>query len=462
MGINIKIGAVSKLINSTTSGSTTDQTTRSGVANYYTKTEVDTTISSLSDIFAPTTHSHSISDVTGLQAALDNKLEAVPPISLDTLSDVNITSPATGQVLTFNGTDWVSQDVATQSIDTSQFANANHSHTISEVTGLQAALDSKLETVPPISLGTLSDVNITAPVDSDVLSWDQASSSWIGRQISSTGGATQLSDLSDVTVTTPQIDHVISWDGTKWINKALSTSGGSSGSTNPDWARYVGTVTQPPTGGSTSTFIIGNRAKGYQSGYSILIGDYTETANRNNQSNDRHVVIGYKANAYSTTDVDKTVVIGAYAGSPRAYLSTVNISYNGAVMIGYGCQVDGTWGGCDYGVAVGMYAKLRGGKYGVAIGYGARVDNQYSVAIGANVTNSITHSAKVGSSNQNALHIKNNGQLNLLGSSAGYVVPGYNTGSEPTNVPEGTLIFDKTTKKMKFYNGTTWETIQSS
>ena len=397
MGINIKIGAVSKLTNSTTSGSTTDQTTgetTTGVdlTNYYTKTEVDTTISSLSDIFAPTSHLHSITDVTGLQAALD----------------------------------------------------------------------SKLETVPPISLGTLSDVSVTAPVDSDVLSWDQATSSWVGRQISSTGGATQLSDLSDVTVTTPQIDHVITWDGTKWINKAPSSSGGTSSSSNPEWARYVGTVTQPPTGGSTSTFIIGNRAKAYQSGYSILIGDYTETANRNNQYNDRHVVIGYKANAYSTNDVDKTVVIGAYAGSPRAYLSTVSISYNGAVMIGYGCQVDGTWGSCDYGVAVGMYAKLRGGRYSVAIGYGARVDNQYSVAIGANVTNNITHSAKVGSSNQNALHIKNNGQLNLLGSSAGYVVPSYNTGSEPTNVPEGTLVFDKTTKKMKFYNGTTWETIQSS
>jgi hypothetical protein len=46
------------------------------------------------------------------------------PTNLDGISDVTITSAATGQVVQYNGTTWVNSDVA-----------------ISEVTGLQTALD---------------------------------------------------------------------------------------------------------------------------------------------------------------------------------------------------------------------------------------------------------------------------------------------------------------------------------
>jgi hypothetical protein len=51
------------------------------------------------------------------------------PSSLDGLTDVTITSAATGQVVQFNGTAWVNSEVA-----------------ISEVTGLQTALDGKAAT----------------------------------------------------------------------------------------------------------------------------------------------------------------------------------------------------------------------------------------------------------------------------------------------------------------------------
>jgi hypothetical protein len=51
------------------------------------------------------------------------------PTNLDGISDVTITSAASGQVVQFNGTAWVNSDVA-----------------VSEVTGLQTALDGKAAT----------------------------------------------------------------------------------------------------------------------------------------------------------------------------------------------------------------------------------------------------------------------------------------------------------------------------
>lgn len=57
------------------------------------------------------------------------------PIALDNLTDVTLTSPATGQLLRYNGTAWVNW--------TPTFAAGTHTHAISDVTGLQAALDDK-------------------------------------------------------------------------------------------------------------------------------------------------------------------------------------------------------------------------------------------------------------------------------------------------------------------------------
>jgi hypothetical protein len=84
-------------------------------------------------------------------------------------------------------------------------------------------------------------------------------------------------------------------------------------------------------------------------------------------------------------------------------------------------------------------------------------------AIGHKVNNQDGYSFRAGSevTNQSILHVKDLGRLYVQGTQAGYVAPGYATGSEPTAV-EGQIIFDSTTKKLKLYNGTAWETITSS
>jgi len=78
--------------------------------------------------YALTTHNHSISEVTGLQAALDNK--AASNHNHDSAyADINHNHDTNYADISHNH-------------DTS-YADINHNHPISEVTGLQAALDNK-------------------------------------------------------------------------------------------------------------------------------------------------------------------------------------------------------------------------------------------------------------------------------------------------------------------------------
>mgnify|MGYP001430219471 CR=1 FL=1 len=93
---------------------------------------------------APTSHSHTIANVTGLQTALDGK-------------------QAAGSYLTGNQTITLTGDVSgsgTTSINVT-IADDSHNHTIANVDGLQAALDGKLSTS-----GKAADSNLLDGLDS--------------------------------------------------------------------------------------------------------------------------------------------------------------------------------------------------------------------------------------------------------------------------------------------------------
>lgn len=82
-------------------------------------------------------HGHAIADVTGLQAALDAKLPASTIFTLSGLSDVvGVSEAPDGYVLVKVGGQMVAQSASS--------ALGAHSHTIAQVTNLQAALDNKL------------------------------------------------------------------------------------------------------------------------------------------------------------------------------------------------------------------------------------------------------------------------------------------------------------------------------
>jgi hypothetical protein len=57
-------------------------------------------------------HTHLISDVTNLQTALDGKAASSHTHTFSNITDTQISSPATGEALVYNGTKWSNQKVA--------------------------------------------------------------------------------------------------------------------------------------------------------------------------------------------------------------------------------------------------------------------------------------------------------------------------------------------------------------
>jgi len=66
-------------------------------------------------------------------------------------------------------------------------------------------------------LNDIGDVNVPAPDDLDVVSWDDATQKWISRA-PSTPGAHNLDSHSDVTIINPQDTEVLKFNGAIWVN----------------------------------------------------------------------------------------------------------------------------------------------------------------------------------------------------------------------------------------------------
>ena len=156
----------------------------SGGTDLMRKSQVDTLLAGK----ANGAHSHAVSDVTGLQTALDAKAPLASPAltgtptaptptagdnttklattafvqnavsssavaALDDIGDVTITTPADNEVLAYNsGTGTFINQTASEA----GLATASHSHTIANVTGLQGALDAKAPLASPALTGTPS------------------------------------------------------------------------------------------------------------------------------------------------------------------------------------------------------------------------------------------------------------------------------------------------------------------
>ncbi len=162
-------------------------------------------------------------------------IDGTPP--LDDLSDVVFTTPAAGEVLKFDGTDWINNTLAEAGV-----AAASHTHVEADITDLQAYIAD----ITGESLEDLSDVTFGVVVDGEVLRYN--GSIWINNTLVEAGIAAashthveaditdlqsyltnltgeDLGNLGDVTLTGIGPDELLKWDGAKWINNTLAQAG---------------------------------------------------------------------------------------------------------------------------------------------------------------------------------------------------------------------------------------------
>lgn len=96
-------------------------------------------------------------------------------------------------------------------------AALSHGHVISDVTGLQAALDGKAALSHTHAMADLSDFNVSAPAEGNLLKYDNASSKWInfaptyisGNQTITLSGDASGSGTTGITVTTVRLNGLL-------------------------------------------------------------------------------------------------------------------------------------------------------------------------------------------------------------------------------------------------------------
>ena len=177
---------------------------------------------------------------------------------LDDLTDVSITTPADGDVLTYdaNSDEWINQAVPTPveylddladvsltsptTSDVLKYDTINNEwvngqlamHDLSDVTEvLPIPQDAVLMydslnhwVASPIGLGQVNDVNFTTPANGEVLTYDGATQKWVNDTIPTPTVPSDLDDLSDVAITTPANGEVLTYDSTsqEWVNSGLN------------------------------------------------------------------------------------------------------------------------------------------------------------------------------------------------------------------------------------------------
>ena len=181
-------------------------------------------------------------------------------------------------------------------------ADDSHNHIISNVDGLQTALDAKLESV---AINDVSDVVITTPADNEVLAYDNTSGNWINQTASEAGLlTTEVNDLTaaviwanvpDANITQSSVtqhqaalsitESQISDLGTYLENVVEDTTpqlGGdldlnSSDVTGTGNLSFTGNVTASATSTETRFFDIGVGRTGNGASYADFVGDTTYT-----------------------------------------------------------------------------------------------------------------------------------------------------------------------------------------
>jgi microcystin-dependent protein len=155
---------------------------------------------------------------------------------LDDLTDVVITSPTAGQVLKYNGTNWVNDTDATSS-GGSGIALTDLSVTTNSVGTAALSYDNTTGvfsyTPPQLTVSSLTDVSYSVIENGWALTYQNGT--WTASGIPS-----ELGQLSNVSATAPNDGDVLTWNASLSTWQPAAASGGASGSgTTHQWADGV-------------------------------------------------------------------------------------------------------------------------------------------------------------------------------------------------------------------------------
>lgn len=192
---------------------------------------------------------------TGLSMSGTTLSASASAPAMNDITDVSISSAAAGQVLLYDGSQWLNKSLADASI-----ASNNHTHTInlaSEVTGdlpyanfVQATAASKLVgRGSAAGAGDFEEITLGSGL------------TMTGTTLSASASAPALNDVTDVSISGAAAGQVLVYDGDEWLNKSLADASIASISHVHNWADINNKNVITITAATGVNFVPGNIGK---------------------------------------------------------------------------------------------------------------------------------------------------------------------------------------------------------
>jgi hypothetical protein len=151
--------------------------------------------------------------VTAGGIAIDQ--DSSPDFPLGDLSDIDLEDLAAGDVLRYDGTNWINSELLFSSL-VGVNLNSPEVNQVLKFNGTNWSNQNEDSSLLTLAVEDLTNVEINNPEVNQVLKFN--GTSWSNQNEDSSLLVTALNDLSDVEITSLATDQVLKYDGTNWIN----------------------------------------------------------------------------------------------------------------------------------------------------------------------------------------------------------------------------------------------------
>lgn len=273
------------------------------------------------------------SQISNLQPYLTN----INSQNINDLNDVTISNPSNGQVLGFNGTNWIPvtpsaagssalddlTDVVISSVATDNYLKYNGTNWV----------NSNLPSIPT-DLNSLTDTTISSPVNKNILIYDSGSSQWINNSFSTAGIAPTIhthstSDITSGTFADARISvsNVTQHQSALTITKSQVSDFGTYLTSSSNLNNLANVDTTTPSNGQVLTYATATNKWEPQtpSGSSIFSGANLIAASNVSTSNSTagNVLLTWAAGSYDT-DTYRDTVTNTKINLPTAGLYSIS------------------------------------------------------------------------------------------------------------------------------------------